>query len=246
LTPPGRRTKPLRNDTSSSTDPTGKPTPTPARCAPRPQTDPPLAAITALEPQGEGRRRQLVEIAARVIEQEGVDAVHIPRVAELAGVGRTALYRYFPRREDLLAAVYADFDERLRERVGPEKFAEALRALGSGNPDEVPPSTARLFTAIWDVPDECGPAGLILRAHATAHDGDEREQPGAGERFQAQWIEVGLSSLEATLVADTANAILTRLSFSTRRGRIGRGQALRLGSRALVGLARGVTNARTT
>lgn len=217
-----------------------------ARRAPHPESDQPLAAITVLEPQGERRRRQLVEIAARMIEQEGVDAVRIPRVAELAGVGRTAIYRYFPRREDLLAAVYADFDDRLRERVGPAEFAEALRALGTGSPDEVPPSTARLFTAIWDVLDECGPAGLILRAHATAHDGDEREQPGAGERFRAQWIEVGLSSLEATLIADTANAILTRLYFSARRGLIGRGEALRLGYRALVGLVRGVTNARTS
>ena len=44
----------------------------------------PLAPIAVLEPQGERRRRQLVEIASRMIEQEGADAVRIPRIAELA------------------------------------------------------------------------------------------------------------------------------------------------------------------
>ena len=62
-------------------------------------------AIQPLAPQGERRRRQLVEIASRLVADEGIQAASLPRVAELAGVGRTAIYRYFTQREDLLAAV---------------------------------------------------------------------------------------------------------------------------------------------
>jgi AcrR family transcriptional regulator len=219
----------------------------PARRAADSETDQALASISVLEPQGERRRRQLVEIAARVIEQEGVDAVRIPHIAELAGVGRTALYRYFPRREDLLDAVFADFDERLRQRVEPTEFTEALRALRDASSEAIPASTARLFGAIWDVLDECGPAGLILRAHASAHEDEESGEPepsATNNRFRAEWIEIGFSSIEAALIIDTANAILTRLYRSDRRGLIPREEAQRLGYLAVLGLVRGLAEAR--
>lgn len=204
-----------------------------------------LASITVLEPQGERRRRQLVAIAARVIEQEGVDAVRIPHVAELAGVGRTALYRYFPRREDLLAAVANEFDERLRARVGTGEFSEGLLALRDVRGDEMPPSTARVFEAIWDVIEECGPAGLILRAHVVAHD-DHGRDPEVVDRFREHWIAIGLPDLEATLIGDAANALLTRLYASVRRGEIGRDAAIRLGYRAVVALIRGLSVEKTS
>ena len=220
----------------------------PARRVADTESDQPLASISVLEPQGERRRRQLVEIAARVIEQEGVDAVRIPYIAELAGVGRTALYRYFPRREDLLDAVFADFDERLRERVEPAAFAEALRALRTASSDAIPASTERLFGAIWEVLDECGPAGLILRAHASAHEGDEDEAASnssdTNDRFRSEWIAIGFSSIETALIIDTANALLTRLYRSDRRGLISREEARRLGYLAVLGLVRGLSEAR--
>lgn len=220
----------------------------PARRAADPAADQPSASISVLEPQGERRRRQLVEIAARVIEQEGVDAVRIPYIAELAGVGRTALYRYFPRREDLLDAVFADFDERLRERVEPAAFAEALRALRTASSDAIPASTERLFGAIWEVLDECGPAGLILRAHASAHEDDGEEAASdasdTNDRFRNEWVAIGFSNIEAALIIDTANALLTRLYRSDRRGLISRAEAQRLGYLAVLGLVRGLSEAR--
>ncbi|MEZ4279808.1 MAG: helix-turn-helix domain-containing protein [Myxococcota bacterium] len=220
----------------------------PARRAADPAADQPSASISVLEPQGERRRRQLVEIAARVIEQEGVDAVRIPYIAELAGVGRTALYRYFPRREDLLDAVFADFDERLRERVEPAAFAEALRALRTASSDAIPASTERLFGAIWEVLDECGPAGLILRAHASAHEDDAEaaasDASDTNDRFRNEWVAIGFSNIEAALIIDTANALLTRLYRSDRRGLISRAEAQRLGYLAVLGLVRGLSEAR--
>jgi AcrR family transcriptional regulator len=216
------------------------------RPTPRPpsesKADPSFASISFLEPQGERRRRQLVEIAARIIEQEGVDAVRIPRVAELAGVGRTAIYRYFPRREDLFAAVSNDFDERLRSRVGTGEFAAGLTALRDSAGDEMSPTTLRVFEAIWDVLDECGPAGLILRAHAVAHD-DEGRDPELVDRFRGHWMAIGLPELEATLIGDSANAVLTRTYARVRRGELDRETAIRLGHRAVAALIRGLSAA---
>lgn len=200
----------------------------------------PLAPIAVLEPQGERRRRQLVEIASRMIEQEGADAVRIPRIAELAGFGRTAVYRYFPRREDLLDAVSQEFDAHLRTRVSPEQFADGLLALRDATPDAMPASTAHLFEAIWDVLDECGPAGLILGADLSTRSRAEGEPEMMG-RFRAQWIQLGLPELEATLVSDVANTILTRTYFSARRGEIARAEAIRLGYRALLHLFQGLS-----
>jgi len=218
--------------------------PMPARPAAGLDSDRALASVTLLEPQGARRRRQLVEVAARLIEEEGVDAVRIPRIAELAGVGRTAIYRYFTRREDLLLAVWNDFDERLRERIGPDDFARGLLALGEGPLDVMPPATARLFGAIWDVLAECGPAGLILRAHALVDRGAGARPTDLVDRFRTQWMAVGLSDLEAALISDTASAIVTRLYDRARRGEIERDAALRLGYRALAALVQSLAQSR--
>jgi AcrR family transcriptional regulator len=200
---------------------------------------PPRATVTLLEPQGERRRRQLIEVAARLVEEEGPDAVRIPRVAELAGVGRTALYRYFQRREELLAAVLDDFDQRLSDRVDEADFREGLLAMARAEPDAIPAATARLFDVIWDLLEEGGPAGLILRANAAVH---EEDGPGghAADRFATPWLALGLSELQATLFGDAANALLTRLFFRARRGEIDRAEAIRISYRALVGLMRGL------
>lgn len=211
-----------------------------ARAASDDRTERAIAPVASLEPQGERRRRQLVEIAARLIEHEGVDAVRIPRVAELAGFGRTAVYRYFPRREDLLVAVSSDFAERLAERVSADEFAAGLRALREAGADLIPASTERLYSAIWEVLDECGPAGLILRAHVASHAAMEVPDDRTGDRFREQWLAFGLGEVEADLVGDAANAILTRLYFSARRGEIEREAAIRISHRAVLALVRGL------
>lgn len=193
--------------------------------------------VEPLEPQGERRRRQLVEVAAQLIADHGVDAVRVPRVAELAGVGRTALYRYFPGPEDLLAAVQDDFDAKLRERIDDDAFVAGLAGLAK-EPDLAAESAAtmHLFEAIWDVVQACGPAGLLLRARSPFEEG----QSQTSDRFGEVLLALGLTELQATLFADSANAILTRLYFRARRGEIDRAESLRVGHQALAGLLRGL------
>ena len=61
--------------------------------------------------QAAERRRQLVRVASRLIEEGGVESLTLPGTSERAGCARTLVYRYFASREDLLMAVL----ERQRE-----------------------------------------------------------------------------------------------------------------------------------
>src|SRR5262245_50770507 len=84
--------------------------------------------LRALEPQRERRRRQLLEVAAQLIVDEGVDALRMARVADLAGCARPLVYHYFATREELLFALVVDAEERF-ERAG--LWPEIDRAIAS-------------------------------------------------------------------------------------------------------------------
>ncbi|MEV4599625.1 TetR/AcrR family transcriptional regulator [Amycolatopsis sp. NPDC049253] len=68
-----------------------------------------------MTPRADARdnRAQLVRAAREVFAAEGGDAP-LDHVAKHAGIGNATLYRHFPRRRDLLAAVYAEEVETLR------------------------------------------------------------------------------------------------------------------------------------
>ena len=191
-----------------------------------------------LESHGERRRGQLIRIAAHVIETEGIDALRMPRVAELAGCARSLVYRYFPRREDLFAAVISEFYERLEERLDPAEQRAGMRALAAGD-------TARpLLESIWDVVAEIGAGGLIL--YASPRVGLELGEAlaEAASRFDARWVaplqEAGLTEVEASLVIRAALALQTELLDRHRRGEVSRDEAIDLGQRALVALLVGL------
>ena len=192
------------------------------------------ASPLALESHGARRREQLVRAAAFVIETEGIDAMRMPRVAEVARCARSLVYRYFPRREDLFVAVISEFYEKLEARVGPELQAAGMRAL-----DDL--SRARpLLEAIWDVVAEIGAAGLVL--YASPRLGVElNERLGeVSARMEHAWIgplrDAGLGEIEASLVFRSAVATLTELLDRNRKGELSRDRALALGHRALAAL----------
>jgi len=54
----------------------------------------------------------LVQAAARIIENEGLEALSTNRVAEVAGVSIGSLYQYFPNKEALIEEVGARFSAR--------------------------------------------------------------------------------------------------------------------------------------
>lgn len=62
--------------------------------------------------QREDRRRQLLDVAWRLVRKEGTDALTLGRLAEAAGVTKPVVYDHFGTRPALLAALYEEFDAR--------------------------------------------------------------------------------------------------------------------------------------
>lgn len=62
----------------------------------------------------ERNRKLLLEAARELFAEQGLDA-SLDEIARRAGVGNATLYRRFPTRESLYAAVFADLGEVMRE-----------------------------------------------------------------------------------------------------------------------------------
>ncbi|SIS03296.1 TetR/AcrR family transcriptional regulator [Pseudomonas sp. A214] len=60
----------------------------------------------------EDRQRQLMDVAWRLVREEGSEALTLARLAEQAGVTKPIVYDHFSTRSGLLAALYQDFDAR--------------------------------------------------------------------------------------------------------------------------------------
>jgi AcrR family transcriptional regulator len=81
-------------------------------------------------------RARVVAAAAAVFAERGVEA-SVPDVAERAGVGKATVYRSFPTKEHLIAAVVteslADFERQTRARLDePDAWAALEAALTEG------------------------------------------------------------------------------------------------------------------
>lgn len=60
----------------------------------------------------EDRQRQLLDVAWRLVRNEGTEALTLGRLAEQAGVTKPVVYDHFITRSGLLAALYREFDAR--------------------------------------------------------------------------------------------------------------------------------------
>jgi AcrR family transcriptional regulator len=60
----------------------------------------------------EDRHRQLLDVAWRLIREEGTEALTLGRLAERAIITKPVVYSHFGTRQGLLAALYRDFDAR--------------------------------------------------------------------------------------------------------------------------------------
>lgn len=58
------------------------------------------------------RYRQLLDVAWRLVRDEGTEALTLGRLAEQSGVTKPVVYDHFRTRPGLLAALYQDFDTR--------------------------------------------------------------------------------------------------------------------------------------
>ena len=200
-----------------------------------------------LESQADRRRAQLIRIAAALIENAGVDALTMASVAELAGCTRTQVHRYFAKREDLLAAVVFDFNERLRVLIDGDgvlisAITEQARAKGGGRWSWA----ADLHRALWTMFEDGGMAGLILLAipHASAGTRDPIDKLRR-EQF-APWIEYVARALgspdDAELVVELWMTTAYRIATKWKAGELEREHAIDVLSRTQLGILEAFTS----
>jgi AcrR family transcriptional regulator len=217
--------------------------------SPSPQI-PDKDGFSSLEPHRERRRRQLVRSAAHIVEFEGLAALRMSRVAELAGCTRTLVYRYFPSIDDLMIAVAAEYYSALEERF--ERVVQRRAALGDrlvAKPDADPFEDAlAMLDVVFEAITEVGLAGLILRSspHLSPPTRTDLQQRSA--RFSAAWVEPvrrpGLSALEAALVTEAGIALLVELVRRWQRDEISRDEALALCRTCFSALLNGLLGSR--
>lgn len=86
--------------------------------------------MTELRADARRNREELLDVARQVIREQGVDA-SLRDIARGAGVGIATLYRHFPTRDELIAAIVGDGVRRLSARAaelsGTKSPGEALR-----------------------------------------------------------------------------------------------------------------------
>lgn len=113
----------------------------------------PRRTRTRLSP--EDRRRQLLEVAARIIVQDGLHALTIKRVAREAGLTAPRAYHFFPTVDDLLA-------ELARRELQAIRTAQAHRI----NTAERPAERLRLSTVTYL--RQVAERGVLLQTLQTA------------------------------------------------------------------------------
>ena len=205
--------------------------------------------FSSLEPHGERRKRQLVRAAAHIVEFEGLDALRMPRVAELAGCTRTLVYRYFPSTDDLLIAVASEYYAALEERLDREAQRRTAMAGRDGPPREQDAFEANLtmLDVVFDVVTELGLAGLMLRGSPNLSDGMRTYLSQRSQRFSAHWIgpikRSGLSPLHASLVTEAGIALLVELVHRWQRDEITREEAVALSRTCFTALLRALQGA---
>lgn len=187
----------------------------------------------------DARRRQLLDEAARILTEQGIEHLQITEVATRAGVSRPLVYRQFPSRSALLRAVLEDFaalvDERFHKalvRALPGTIASITTAFVEASCDAVEqrgagpwqlldargadPELARLGREIF---------GRLLDPWQTELGGFIGTTPrrarsllwvivAAGRAALDGWIEGGLSRAEAVRDATTAVSALL-VAFTT-------------------------------
>jgi AcrR family transcriptional regulator len=194
--------------------------------------------------QAAERRRQLVEVASRLIEEGGVESLTLPGTSERAGCARTLVYRYFASREDLLMAVLESYFERLDGWLSePEQRRAVARLVEASDPLD-PGSIRSLVALCWDALAAAGLGGAILRAtplltpRLLALVGESRRR--LERRFTDPLLAAGLSTLEAETAVDVMIAGFVRLALRAREGEISRDAGIDLHARACAGLIAGL------
>jgi len=183
------------------------------------------ATKTTTRTTAELRRDQLLDIARKIIETEGVEALRPTRVAELAGCTRPLIYQYFPRREDIFIAITEELYAALNG-VGEDIQAGVVPAAAKG---DLEPARA-VIERLWQYIDHRGPAALILRSTPEISSDFSTYLRRIRDSYERHWLQgfmdLGMDELRAELVLEMFITTLKVLAMQYLAGRLDRDTAI--------------------
>ena len=172
----------------------------------------------------EERKRQLLEVARRIIETEGVEALRPTRIAELAGCTRPLIYQYFPRREDFFIEITEDF-YRVLEEASQAHGGRVISEAARGNPEPA----RGLADALWTYLDEKGPSALILRSTPEISADFKAYLARLRDSYEVRWrkgfLDLGMDATRADFMLELFATVMKVLGMQYLSGRIDRDAA---------------------
>lgn len=196
----------------------------------------------ATRSSAEARREQLLAIARKIIETEGVEALRPTRVAELAGCTRPLIYQYFPKREDMFIAITEEM-YRMAEDASDALGARTIPDAAAGDSG---PARA-LVESFWAYLDEKGPSALILRStpeiSAEFRVYLERLKESYEIRWRKGFLDLGLDDAHADFMLELFLRTMKVLAMQHLAGQIDRETAIERHLETTAGLLQGALRA---
>lgn len=162
------------------------------------------------------RREQLLDAAARLLVEQGENAVTMERVAEWAGVSKALPYSHFDNSDDVLVALYAESVGELGRRI--------VEAIESSDPasDRVPLLIATYLDTVADLGPILGAVTAPGSRTSELADGDHKNGP----RFLARLLtdRFGVPRARARGAAPILLASLTGAVLAWRDGAASRAE----------------------
>ena len=118
------------------------------------------------------RRREIVEVAKRIILKGGFEAATMRSIAAEAGFANGALKHYFPGKESIVAATFETILAQMSEGVqeagsAPEHAEAALRGFLEGtiprDPEQI--AAGRVLLALWEYAMSNEQLAELYRSH---------------------------------------------------------------------------------
>ncbi|KAA9149639.1 TetR/AcrR family transcriptional regulator [Microbacterium lushaniae] len=163
-----------------------------------------MSDTTATTPRGrEATRQRLLDAAAEVFAEVGLDATSVESVCERAGFTRGAFYSNFASKEEMFLELAASV---ARSRVA-EVEARVTELAGEGTLDATPATAVALVERVLDLPGD-DRLGVLLMSEIRIH---ALRNPAMAEAFLEQDRELGRNI--ARMIGDIARASGLRLAL---------------------------------
>ncbi|MVU76514.1 TetR family transcriptional regulator [Nocardia sp. ET3-3] len=119
------------------------------------------------------RRAELLDVGARMFAELPYEQVQMDQIADRAGISRALLYRHFPKKSALFAAIYQRAAEQLQAqvRIDPERpLADEVAAGLDAHLDYFAANRHTVLAANRDLSGDPVVQAIVFGDHTAMHD----------------------------------------------------------------------------